>query len=167
MIDAAVKQARPRQRKQNFSAVGKFAARAEANFDASRSAAEARQINVVEKLASLFEPDTLAPAQYFGERRRKSLIEPEKKLMVAILEDAINCFQDNVLVESGKRKKLFEDAQEWFMAEDSDWIFSCQNVCELLGLSPEYLREGLMRWKEQELARHYDSDVCDGTKMAV
>jgi len=49
-----------------------------------------------EKIASLFQPDTLLSAQYFDTLRRKTLLEPEKRLMLAILEDAINCFQDNL-----------------------------------------------------------------------
>ena len=42
-------------------------------------------------------------AQYFENLRSKTL-EPEKRLMLAVLEDAINCFQDNVLAQSGKER---------------------------------------------------------------
>jgi hypothetical protein len=50
-------------------------------------------INAEEKISSLFDPDTLLSAQYFENLRRKTPIEPEKRLMLAVLEDAVNCFQ--------------------------------------------------------------------------
>ena len=45
-----------------------------------------------EKLGSLFQPDTLLSAQYFDNLRRKTLLEPEKRFMLVLLEDAIHCF---------------------------------------------------------------------------
>jgi len=68
--------------------------------------------NSDENIVSLFEPDMLVSAQYFENLRSKTLLEPEKRLMLAVLEDAINCFQHNVLAQSGKRKRLFEETKE-------------------------------------------------------
>jgi len=110
-----------------------------------------------EKIASLFQPDTVLPAQYYGNLRRRNLLQPEMQLTLAILEDAINCFQENLMAESVKGKKLFNEAEEWILDEDSDWIFSCRNVCELLGFNPAYMRQGLLRWK-QERQRHTSKD---------
>ena len=45
-----------------------------------------------EKLPSLFEPDTLLPIQYFEALRKKHLLEGEKRLVLSVLEDAIECF---------------------------------------------------------------------------
>jgi hypothetical protein len=52
-----------------------------------------------EKIAFLFQPDLLLSAQYFG-NLRKTILEPEKKLMFAILEDAISCYQSNLTAHS-------------------------------------------------------------------
>jgi hypothetical protein len=101
-----------------------------------------------EKVASIFQPDTVLSAQYFGNLRNKTFLEAEKKLMFAILEDAIDCYRDNVLTQSGKAKTLFDEAESWIVETGSDWIFSFGNVCEALGFNPEYIREGLFRWKE-------------------
>jgi hypothetical protein len=152
MQNAGLKRAMPTTSRLNSSA--KTGA---TNYYTVRSAAERGHADVAEKIASLFERDALVVPQYFENLRSKSLIEPEKRLMLAILEDAINCFQDNVLAESGKRKKLLDDAQDWFLEGRGEWIFSFRNVCELLGLNPEYLRGGLMRWKERRLARRTPS----------
>jgi hypothetical protein len=60
-----------------------------------------------ESTGSLFKPDPLLSAQYFETLHRKTILEPEKRLMLAILEDAINCFQNNLSVQSVKSKRLF------------------------------------------------------------
>jgi hypothetical protein len=109
-------------------------------------------LSVEEKVASLFQPDTLLPAQYFGTFRRKAHLEPEKRLMLAVLEDAIACFQRYIFVRDGKGKTMFREAEEWILKDNSDWIFSFENICEVLGFNPQYVRQGLLRWKEAKLA---------------
>jgi hypothetical protein len=36
------------------------------------------------------------------------------------------------------------------MEDDGDWLFSFANICDILGLSPAYIRAGLLRWKERQ-----------------
>ena len=102
-----------------------------------------------EKIASLFQPDTLLSDQYFENFRRKTLWQPEKRLMLAVLQDAIHCYQDNLFTRNRKRKKLFLDTEEWISALDRDWVFSFEAVCEALGLNPAYVRQGLLRWQDR------------------
>ena len=61
------------------------------------------QATADDRIASLFQPDTLLSAQYFDNMRRRTLLEPEKRLMLAILEDAVNCFSREYF--RGKRQK--------------------------------------------------------------
>lgn len=102
-----------------------------------------------DRVASLFQPDTLLTTQFFENLRRQSAYEPEKRLMLAVLEDGIHCYLDNRHAAEGKRKRLFEDAADWIVEKDGDWVFSFESVCDALGLSPEYVRQGLLRWKEK------------------
>lgn len=118
-----------------------------------------------EKLASLFQPDTLAAAQYFENLRSKTHLEPEKRLMLAVLEDAVHCFQDNAWAQTGKRKKLFEEAEEWILEAGDEWVFSFESICEVLGFNPEYVRQGLLRWKEKKLPKSPNAKPWDGRKM--
>jgi len=122
--------------------------------------------NSDENIFWLFEPDALVSAQYFENLRSNTLLEPEKRLMLAVLEDAINCFQDNVLAQRGKRKRLFEEAKEWILAGDQDWFFSFENICEVCRINPEYVRQGLLRWKEKKLPKYPDSKYWEREKMA-
>jgi len=109
--------------------------------------------NIDDKVISLFEPDTLVSTQYLESFRRKTPTEPEKMLMLAVLEDAINCFQTNVMAERGRAKKLLDETVAWFLDRNDDWTFSFVSICEILQLNPEYVCGGLLRWKEKKLAR--------------
>lgn len=109
-------------------------------------------LSMEEKVSSLFQADTLLPEQYLDTYRRKLHLEPEKKLMLAVLEDAIACFQKYVFARHGKGKVLFQDAEDWIMDENADGVFSFAHVCETLGFDPTYLRQGLVRWKHQHAA---------------
>jgi hypothetical protein len=120
-----------------------------------------------ERIGALFQPDSLLSTHYFETLRRKTILEPEKRLMLAILEDAINCFQDNLLAQNVRRRRLFEEAEEWIVEVDGDWVFSFENICEALGVNPAYIRQGLLRWVTNKLPKHpKGASSWEGKKMA-
>ena len=104
-----------------------------------------------EKLTFLFQPDTLLCHQYLATFRRRQL-EPEKKLMFAVLEDAVACFQRYVFPENRKQRTLFKEAEDWIRNENGDHVFSFESICAALKFSPAYVRKGLLRWKAAKLA---------------
>jgi len=104
-----------------------------------------------EKLPGLFEPDTLLPIQYFEAMRRKHLLEGEKRLILSVLEDAVDCFMKCIDSATNKGQRLFRDADEWINLEDKRWVFSFDNVCEMLDINADYMRAGLRRWKDKKL----------------
>jgi hypothetical protein len=105
-----------------------------------------------ERLPGLFEPDTLLPIQYFEAMRRKHLLEGEKRLILSVLEDAVECFMKCIDSPTNKGQRLFREADEWIFLEDKRWVFSFDNVAEMLDINPEYMRRGLKDWKERKLA---------------
>jgi hypothetical protein len=105
-----------------------------------------------ERLPALFEPDTLLPIQYFEAMRKKHLLEGEKRLILSVLEDAVECFMKCIDASTSKGQRLFRDADEWISHEDKRWVFSFDNVCDMLDINPEYMRMGLAKWKEKRLA---------------
>ncbi len=72
--------------------------------------------------------------------------QPEKKLMLAILLDAVECFQKYAGHEANR---LFKDTDEWIFADDPEWFFSFINICEAVGMDPQYLRKGLSHWRKK------------------
>jgi hypothetical protein len=104
-----------------------------------------------------FEPDVVVPAQFFATLRRHAPHKRgEHRLLVALLEDAVERFQKHVL--TGNRR--FAEAEQWIMGEgessalgheDHDPGFSFEYVCGVLGFEPAYLRRGLQRWRAERL----------------
>jgi len=109
----------------------------------------------------LLQPDTLLPSQYFAALKRKGAHEPERRLVVAVLQDAVDCFQKHLWARDRKAHQLFVDAEEWIISEDRSWPFSFENVCDLLQINAEYLRRGLLTWREQQLAAPGHSKVVE------
>ncbi len=109
-----------------------------------------RDHSVGDSSSQLFQPDTVLPSQFFQALRRKSKQEAERRLVIAILQDAIECYQKHAFARDPKAQQLFRDAEEWIMSEDREYFFSFENVCELLGLEPEFLRRGLQAWRAHQ-----------------
>jgi hypothetical protein len=87
--------------------------------------------------------DTSMVQQYLDTFRRSEHLEPEKLLFAAILEDAVQEYRKYSEADDANGKKRFREAEEWIMRGDNDWIFSFDNLCDFLGLDPEYIRRGL------------------------
>jgi hypothetical protein len=98
---------------------------------------------------------------------KKDIREGEEKLMLAVLASAIQYFQKYVLSKDEKGKKLFQETEEWFLERDSDQLFSFEFVCETLELHPDYIRQGLMSWKEARRKEHSVEGRRGGRKKSV
>ncbi|MBS3096038.1 hypothetical protein J4480_01205 [Candidatus Woesearchaeota archaeon] len=101
---------------------------------------------------AVLQPDPSTPYDFFGEYRQRFRQDPEKMLMLAVLEDAVGVYQKNLFERSRKGKAKFREAEEYILEEGSDWPYSFENACEYVGLNPDYVRQGLTNWKEQRLA---------------
>jgi hypothetical protein len=102
-----------------------------------------------ERLLDVFDPDIILPAQHFAAIQRKKFPSGEHRLLVALIQDAIECFQKHMHARDAKRRQLFLDAQGWIGSEDDRAVFSFNNVCMLLGMNPDYVRQGLLEWCER------------------
>ena len=110
---------------------------------------EEKGFAVEDRLSSLFQPDTLLAEEYFRNYRRRVPLEPEKALMLAVLEDGVRSFQENIFAENGKKRALLDEAREWLFNDGFEHVFSFSSICSSLGLNPGYIRRGLKRWEDQ------------------
>ena len=93
--------------------------------------------------SGLFQPDVILPSQLLSEFR---CLMPEKRLMAAIVDDAVNCFLKYRFATHPRGRRLFREAEEWIMDGDRGWAFSFQSICDTLGLDAGCLRKGLRQW---------------------
>ena len=96
-------------------------------------------------LARILEPDTFLPSQFYGNRGLSRQLEGEKRLMLAILKDAVECLEKYRRARSSSGRALYQNALEWVEDRSTGWLFSFSNICDLLGFDPDYLREFLLK----------------------
>jgi len=96
--------------------------------------------------SALLEPETLLPCQYYDPNARLSAFEGERRLMLAVLEDAIYCFMKYSRARSGSGRKLFAEASRWIMQPQPHWLYSFESICSTLGIDCDGLRARLNHW---------------------
>lgn len=109
----------------------------------------------------LFQPDIMLPTQYFGTNRGGLRQEPEYRLVLAILEDAIHCYMKYRFASDGAGRELFADARSWIESDDRTWPFSYENVCAIVGIEADYVRDGLRKWEEQLAKTRRQATIYD------
>lgn len=106
-----------------------------------------------ERAMAIFQPDILIEPQFQATCRRRFHLGPEHVLMLAVLQDAVSCFQEYASAACKRKQELHRDAEKWILCRDRAYLFSFDNVCEALGFDADYLRQGLLRWRESAQAR--------------
>jgi hypothetical protein len=86
----------------------------------------------------LWEPDTLIN-DHFARRLRS----PEKRLLMAVLMDAVAEFQEVVGSSAKEDEPRRRKLTAWFRAQRDSWPCSFENLCELLDLDPGSVRARL------------------------
>lgn len=96
---------------------------------------------------SMLEVDLIVPSQFFDRIKAERSSQPEKRLMLAVMEDAITTFQKSVQGATRRQRRLLKETEEWIGSADASWPFSFENICAALDIEADYLRTGVKRWK--------------------
>lgn len=98
------------------------------------------------------QPDVLCTHDYLHVYQGKPSDTPERRLMAAVLRDAIDCYLRDCCAVNRHKKRSYREAEEWFFSGDDHGVFSLYNVCGILNLDPGYIRRSLLRYKEQNVS---------------
>ncbi len=88
-------------------------------------------------------PDSILPEQLFGVPFGGARLQPEKRLQLAVLEDAVMVFQRCARDQGTRARRLLAEIDEWFGSHATDSPFAFETVCDTLGLDATYIRRGL------------------------
>lgn len=69
-------------------------------------------------------------------------LDPVKRLMVAVLDRAVNDFRTYADVPTGRGRRLFADVAAWF-GSSTDGAFDFETICHATELDPDVIRKGL------------------------
>jgi hypothetical protein len=90
------------------------------------------------------------PEQFFADRHKCG--EPIERLMFAVLNQAIRCYQTNVGVQRPHARRLLAETEEWLFKLPGDVPFSFENICEVLQIDAPRVQRAILRWRDQKLA---------------
>lgn len=98
--------------------------------------------------------DGMLADEAFNARASAAASYSEAALMCAVLEDAVDCFQQQYVCATRRAKHLGREAEEWLFSDDPHWPFSFLSICAALELCPQYIRQGLKSWHGGEESSH-------------
>lgn len=113
----------------------------------------------------ILQPDILLPEQLLALRYTPP--RGAKRLLLAMLEDAIHCFQAYLFAKTPHEQRLFAEAEEWIFASDPHWFFSFERTCEFLGFHPDRVRRALKQWKLEQHRRQLHDHMRAGVERAT
>ena len=103
--------------------------------------------------SELLEAEPILPSQFYERFKIEPSTQPEIRLMLAVMEEAIKTFQKCLMGTTLRQHRLLREVEEWFATDDVTWLFSFRNICVALDFNADYLRLGLREWKARQLAR--------------
>ena len=90
-------------------------------------------------------PTSLLPSQFERLWRGCGATSPARELAVEVILQAARDLRQFHGARTAKARRLYDDAQGWVRSRDVGWPFSFVNLCRALDLSPDRLRERLLR----------------------
>lgn len=95
----------------------------------------------------IFEPDVVLASDFFTPR--SALPDPERALMIAVLEEAARSFTNYRGSTDRKLRALHAEARDWFASEDRSHLYTFENVCDVLGIDPAWMRRRVLALRDR------------------
>ena len=91
---------------------------------------------------------SMLPLQMFSVRTF-GVGDPEKRLMAAVLKDAIQVYQ--AFAGRPRARMYVRELEDWFASDDMAYPFAFRRICEALSLDPGWVRDGLTHRRTSRL----------------
>lgn len=98
------------------------------------------------------QPQMLRRISRFALQQRSRIDAPDpadgtRRLMWAMLKDTLSCYHAHADATTVHGQRMFREAERWLLSSDLSWMFSFENVCTVLEIDCESLRNELRRWR--------------------
>jgi hypothetical protein len=93
------------------------------------------------------------PDQAYAGLGGAAAVDGQWRLLLAVLEDALQTFQKYATASDVRGRALFREVEEWFMEADTGATLSFEYISETVGLEADRIRGELQRWRERRLQR--------------
>jgi hypothetical protein len=88
-----------------------------------------------------------------------------RRVMLAVLQDAVKTFEQGLHSGRAIDRQRFNEVDRWVASDDTDRLFTFENVCGALGLDPDYMRDGLRRLKVEAYSTGDENSVPSASAL--
>lgn len=98
----------------------------------------------VEKPLPSWADEVVTPEQFFFSALDSTASwTGERRLLLAVLEEAVATFIRYKDAATTRGKRLFREVREWFWSDECNYVCSFSGICDHLHIDPDYVRAGL------------------------
>jgi hypothetical protein len=95
----------------------------------------------------------MMPSQYYDLIGRRTMLDGEKKLLFAVLEDAIRVYVLNMNARTSNARRDFDEVRNWVNTRGNQDLFTFDALCGVFGIAPDALRQQLAVLSASDLPR--------------
>lgn len=100
--------------------------------------------------AEILELDASIAGATVGEPRRQPAADGVRRLLIALLDEALRCYQKYAFSGTRRGRRLFREVEAWFTDPHLEAGICFQDVCDGLGIDADSIRRSLERWRAEQ-----------------
>ena len=101
---------------------------------------------------SMFGPELILPIQHAPPRYAEGRCEGERRLMLAVLEDAVATLKLHLRGHSVHSRRIVAEVENWLASGSRSHTFTFGTICDVLGLDTSAVRNAVKEWTRAERA---------------
>jgi hypothetical protein len=87
----------------------------------------------------------MLPSQYYAGVRNRERLDGERRLMFAVLADAVRCYLKGLDAQCRQQRLLFSEVQQWVNSSQESGPFAFAVLCDEFGINPAVMRQALAK----------------------
>ncbi|MFQ5664846.1 MAG: hypothetical protein ACE5I7_00280 [Candidatus Binatia bacterium] len=90
--------------------------------------------------------ETLVPAQFWPQEAPDGRGEPERRLMRAVLQDAVLSLSTYSRQRTGRARRIVGEVEMWMASNARSYPFAFATICDVLELDADHVRKAIREW---------------------
>ena len=100
----------------------------------------------------VFGPELILPVQYAPPRGADGRCAGERRLMLAVLEDAVVTLKTHLRGPSVHSRRIVAEIENWLASGSRAHTFAFASICDVLGFDVPAVRQAVKEWTRGECA---------------
>ena len=98
----------------------------------------------------IFGPEIILPVQFAPSRDNEGRCEGERRLMLAVLEDAVVTLKTHMRTPSVHSRRIVAEVETWIASGSRADTFAFGTICDVLGFDVKAVRMAVKDWTRVE-----------------